>query len=278
MLNFSERSSLTSIYCKVCTKKQMFKVWQMIKEVSFHSGATHQKHKVTTVFIVICLIHSMGRITNKFHWNAYLWRQRSWINSSVRQFTSTGEFFSWHKFHGINKIFTVQSHIKVIYNLIKISTMYNKKLRFDIVCTVHHNQLYKQTNKMHFLYVFILQCFTTLYDSNDHFIHNQEFMIYCILQLCTNHVTVSNCLVLPVPTVRPSSYTRLHGLYRAAEYSTSWTPDDEWNGHSKHVELYKNCRINTYRKFILLVFLYKKPRIRLQAEACEGMLEACNQT
>ena len=30
---------------------------------------------------------------------------------------------------------------------------------FDIVCTVHHNQFYKQTNKMHFLYVFILQSF-----------------------------------------------------------------------------------------------------------------------
>ena len=28
---------------------------------------------------------------------------------------------------------------------------------FDFVCTVHRNQLYKQTIKMHFLYVFILQ-------------------------------------------------------------------------------------------------------------------------
>ena len=28
---------------------------------------------------------------------------------------------------------------------------------FDIVCTVHRNQLYKETNKMRFLYVFILQ-------------------------------------------------------------------------------------------------------------------------
>ena len=27
----------------------------------------------------------------------------------------------------------------------------------DIVCTMHRNQFYKQTNKMHFLYVFILQ-------------------------------------------------------------------------------------------------------------------------
>ena len=33
---------------------------------------------------------------------------------------------------------------------------------FDIVCTAHRKQLYKKTNKMHFLYVFILQF---LYDS-----------------------------------------------------------------------------------------------------------------
>ena len=42
----------------------------------------------------------------------------------------------------------------------------------------------------------------------------------------------------------------------AAVYSKSRTPDDERNGRSKHVELYKNCRINTHRKCILLVFLY----------------------
>ena len=34
-----------------------------------------------------------------------------------------------------------------------------RKSQFDIVCTVHRNQFYKQTNKMHFLYVFILQSF-----------------------------------------------------------------------------------------------------------------------
>jgi hypothetical protein len=33
--------------------------------------------------------------------------------------------------------------------------------------------------------------------------------------------------------------TRLHGLYRAAEYSISRTPDDERNGRLEHVELYK---------------------------------------
>ena len=39
---------------------------------------------------------------------------------------------------------------------------YSSLKEFDTVCTVHRNQLYKQTNKMHFLYVFILQ---VLYNS-----------------------------------------------------------------------------------------------------------------
>ena len=43
---------------------------------------------------------------------------------------------------------------------------------------------------------------------------------------------------------------------QSCRYSKSWTPDDEWNGRSKHAELSKNCRINTYRKCILLVCLY----------------------
>ena len=50
---------------------------------------------------------------------------------------------------------------------------------------------------MHFLYVFIPQFCTVLHVSNDHFIHHQEFMIYCILQLCTNHANVPGhvCMV-----------------------------------------------------------------------------------
>ena len=34
---------------------------------------------------------------------------------------------------------------------------------FDTICTVHRNLFSKQTNKMHFLYVFILQSFLQLY-------------------------------------------------------------------------------------------------------------------
>ena len=86
---------------------------------------------------------------------------------------------------------------------------------FDTVCTVHRNQLYKQTNKMHFRCVFILQfpynstCFERPFLSSSA-VHDLLYQ-----QLCTNHA---------------------HGLHRAAEYSKSWTPDER-NGRSKHVEL-----------------------------------------
>ena len=40
------------------------------------------------------------------------------------------------------------------------------------------------------MYLFYNFC-TNLHVSKGHFVHHQEFMIYCILQLCTNHVNVS---------------------------------------------------------------------------------------
>ena len=46
-----------------------------------------------------------------------------------------------------------------------------------------------------------------------------------------------------------------NGLYRAADTVNLLTPDDERNSHSKHVELQKDCRMNTYKKCILLVCL-----------------------
>ena len=141
------------------------------------------------------------------------------------------------------------------------------------------------------MYLFYNFC-TTPHVSNDHFVHHQEFTICCVcssvqtMKTCltaqsyswncwnqqfqqsdqfyswncwNQQFQQSNCSVLQlellvpaVPTVRPSS---LHGLYRAADYSKSWTPNDEWNDRSKHVELYKNCRINT-RKCVLLLYLY----------------------
>ena len=45
------------------------------------------------------------------------------------------------------------------------------------------------------MYLFYNFC-TSLHVSSDHFVHHQEFMIYCALQPCTNHANV-----------------RLHGLY-----------------------------------------------------------------
>ena len=62
---------------------------------------------------------------------------------------------------------------------------------------------------MHFLYVLFYNFRTTQHVSKDQFVHHQEFMIYCILQLCTNHANVSV----------PGAQTHLHGLCRAAEYS-----------------------------------------------------------
>ena len=95
---------------------------------------------------------------------------------------------------------------------------------------------------MQFLYVFILQflynstCFQRPFRSSSG-VHD---LLY--LQLCINSANVSaDAFALFIQSCR---------------YSKSWTPDDERNGRSKHVELHKNCRINTYRKCILLVCLY----------------------
>ena len=45
------------------------------------------------------------------------------------------------------------------------------------------------------MYLFYNFC-KTLHVSNDHFVRHQEFLIYCILQLRTNHANVPNCSVL----------------------------------------------------------------------------------
>ena len=50
------------------------------------------------------------------------------------------------------------------------------------------------------MYLFYNFC-TTLHVSNNHSVHHQEFMIYCILQLCTNRANVSNCSVLRLELV-----------------------------------------------------------------------------
>ena len=57
------------------------------------------------------------------------------------------------------------------------------------------NYINKPTRCTFCMYLFYNFC-TTLHVSKDHFVHHQEFMIYCILQLCTKHANVSKCLVL----------------------------------------------------------------------------------
>ena len=113
---------------------------------------------------------------------------------------------------------------------------------FYIVCTVHSNQLYKQTNKMHFLYIFIQQ-----------FLYNST----CFERPFRSSSGVHDLLYLQLSTSRANVFADTFArLVLSCRYSKSWTPDDERNGRSKHVELYKNCWINTYRKYILLVCLY----------------------
>ena len=73
----------------------------------------------------------------------------------------------------------------------------NKEVIFEVLSTVHRNQLYEQTNKMHFLYIFILQTFynSTFFERpirSSSGVHDLPY-----LQLCTN--------------------CALHGLYRAAD-------------------------------------------------------------
>ena len=65
----------------------------------------------------------------------------------------------------------------------------NKAVRINLVNVYYIN---KPTRCTFCMYLFYNFC-TTLHVSNDHFFHHQKFMIYCILQQCTNHVNVSNC-------------------------------------------------------------------------------------
>ena len=86
------------------------------------------------------------------------------------------------------------------------------------------NYVNKPTRCNFCMYLFYNFC-KTLRVSKDHFVHHQGFMIYCI---CSSVQTMQTCLT----AVR--------------------------HVHSKHVELYINCRINTCRKSILLFCLRNK--------------------
>ena len=129
-----------------------------------------------------------------------------------------------------------------------ISTFRSLTLYVPCIVTNYINKPIRCTLCMYLFYNFC----TGLHVSNDYFVHHQEFVIYCI---CNSVQTMQTCHHMLVPTVRPSSWARLRGLYRAADTVNLRTPDGERNTRSKHVELQKYCRINTYKKYILLVCL-----------------------
>ena len=94
---------------------------------------------------------------------------------------------------------------------------------------------------MHFLYVFILQflykstCFKWPFRSSSGF----------------------HGLTVGTSSNRMTEQLDMFAWFvQSCRYSKSWTPDDERNSHLKHVDLYKNCRINTYRKCLLMVCSY----------------------
>ena len=83
--------------------------------------------------------------------------------------------------------------------------------KFHIVYIVHRNQLHKQTNKMQFcMYLFYNFCALYMFRTTISFI------------IRIPQVTVSAALVsrLELPTVRPSSWARLNGLYKAPDTVT----------------------------------------------------------
>ena len=72
----------------------------------------------------------------------------------------------------------------------KIRTrLFYSDLTLKVTCILN-NYIKKTTRCTFCMYLFYNFC-TTLRVSNDHFVHHQEFMICCILQLCTNHANVS---------------------------------------------------------------------------------------
>ena len=79
-----------------------------------------------------------------------------------------------------------------------------------------------------------------------------------LIALYTN---LSNCSVLRLgPNRKAEQLDTFAWFIQSCRYRKSWTPDDERNGRSEHVELQKDCRINTYKKYILLVCLYNRLR------------------
>ena len=123
----------------------------------------------------------MNQPTKKRYWNS-----NNWITKSITYCLLTSMHFrNYVLSHGISHLYLTR----------KINVL--ERLTY-LPCIVT-NYINKPTRCAFCMYLFCNFC-TNLHVSNDHFIRHQEFMIYCILQLCTNRANVSNCSV-----VRPSS-------------------------------------------------------------------------
>ena len=155
---------------------------------------------------MLSLDRSNGWNTSVFQILLIAWASSSWCHPSCSVF-----FFNLGKFSIFLFLFRTYTSIFFVMTDSKdCLTLY----------VPYHNQVHIQTNKMHFLYVFILQ-----------FMYNST----CFEQPFRSSSGIHDLLYL-------------HGLYRVVQscrWSKSWTPDDERKCCSKYVELYKNCTIHT---------------------------------
>ena len=82
-------------------------------------------------------------------------------------------------------------------------------------------------------------------------ITRSTFYVFILQSLYYSTFTVGTC-----SKCKAEQLGKFEWCEQTCRYGKSWTPDDEHNSLSKHVELYKDCRINTYKKCILSVCLY----------------------
>ena len=68
-------------------------------------------------------------------------------------------------------------------------------------------------------------------------------------KVCCENYDVNETAVSYINTIDTFAW-----FVQSCRYGKSRTPDDEGNGRSKHVQVYINCRTNTYRKWILFRF------------------------
>ena len=108
---------------------------------------------------------------------------------------------------------------------------------------IHFNYINKPTRCTFCMYLFYNFC-TTLHVSNDHFVHHQNFMIYCI---CSSVKTVQTCL-RHVCTVCACFVTRLNNCCDAAAFNLKHGKQRCNTGRMTPLILGINyCRLSNYR-------------------------------